>query len=128
MPSSINEELKMKDMKLVMEAFQKAMREDGLLTEAETDTDEAETDGEGRDQGDVDFERSTQDIKSLIASRIVAENYPVEPDEYRGDEEREITKFSLSEDENLREFLIFALKGLVKELEDNELKSFPNTY
>ena len=83
---------------------------------------------EGPDLGDVDFERSTEGIKSLIASFIVAENYPVEPDEYRGDEEREITKFSLSEDENLREFLIFALKGLVKELEDNELKSFPSAY
>ena len=80
------------------------------------------------DKGDVDFEHTTKGIKSLIASRIVAENYPVEPDEYRGDEEREITKFSLSEDENLREFLIFALEGLVKELKKNELKSFPSAY
>ena len=83
---------------------------------------------EGPDLGDVDFESSTEGIKSLIASRIVEENYPVEPDEYRGDKEQKITKFSLSEDENLREFLIFALKGLVKELEDNELDSFPSAY
>ena len=83
---------------------------------------------ERAEQGDVDFESSTEGIKSLIASFIVAENYSVEPDEYRGDEERVITKSSLSEDENLREFLIFALKGLVKELEDNELKSFPSAY
>jgi len=107
-------------MKLIIENWEKFLESEvGRAPDLQGDA------ADGPDVGDVDFERSTQGIKSLIASQLVAEDYPVESDEYHGDKEQKITTFSLSQDENLREFLIFALKGLVKELEDNDLKSFP---